>query len=109
MFSVRWLSRQESLSVLSVVFKPYRNHRFTAPGPSETVRNFVRDYNNHEWNRVARYASANSCHYMEKQRDMALAGMKLVTSLTGLIHGALPDILNNALGVMGYPSTGWKR
>jgi len=34
---------------------------------------------------------------------MALSAMKLVTSLTGLLHGALPDILNNALGVMGCP------
>jgi len=41
---------------------------FTAPGPSQTVRNFANDYNNHEWSNVAKYASSDTGHYLEKQR-----------------------------------------
>ena len=74
---------------------------FAAPGPSQTVRNFAQDVNNHAWDNVAGYASTDTCQYVEKQRDLALSAMKLVSSLTGLINGALPSILDNALGVMG--------
>lgn len=74
---------------------------FTAPGPSQTVRNFSNDCNNCEWKKVAGYASSDTCKYIEKQRDMAVSMLKLATSLTGLLHGALPSILENSMGVMG--------
>ncbi|MEI7832401.1 MAG: zinc ribbon domain-containing protein [bacterium] len=74
---------------------------FTAPGPTETVRSFCVDANNHDWKKVASYASSDTCEYIEKQRDMACSMLKLATSLTGLINGALPAILENSLGVMG--------
>ena len=74
---------------------------YTAPGPSETVRSFSVDTNNHDWKKVANYASSDTCEYLEKQRDMACSMLKLVSSLTGLVNGALPAILENSLGVMG--------